>query len=297
MTNKVAVVERNVVDNVANRVKEFQASGDLVFPENYIPENALRSAHLVLQETLDRSKVPVLQSCSTASIANSLLSMVVQGLNPDKAQCYFIAYGKTLQLQRSYFGDMHVAKTVDPTIKDIYGKVIYEGDELDYEIKHGKEIIKSHTQAFGNIDKTKIIGAYATVLYEDGTELSTIMTIEQIKQSWIMSGMKPVDEKGNIKEYSTHGKFTADMAEKTAIRKACKYIINSSSDKGIVAKFAKEVSSDIAEAETKMIIEENANTEYLDFDEDTGEIFDTEDEVIEEESEVVEEEPEESPGY
>lgn len=288
MSNKVAVVERNIVDSVALKVRDFEKKGELVFPEDYIPENALKSAYLILQDTLDRNKNPVLQSCTVPSIANSLLSMVSQNLNPDKAQCYFIAYGKTLQLQRSYFGDMHVAKTVDPTIKDIYGKVVYEGDELDYVIKHGKEIILNHTQSFGNIDKTKIIGAYATVLYEDGTELSTIMTMEQIKQSWSMSPVKPVDEKGIIKEYSTHGKFTADMAEKTAIRKACKYIINSSSDKGIVAKFAKEVSSDIAEAETKMIIEENANTEMLDFDEDTGEIFDTEIE-IEEESEIVEE--------
>ena len=294
--NQVAVVEKNIVDNVANRVKEFQKNGELVFPENYIPENALKSAYLMLHETKDSSKNPVLQSCTNTSIANSLLSMVVQGLNPDKKQCYFIAYGKTLQLQRSYFGAIHVAKTVDPNIKDIYGKVVYEGDDLKYEIKHGKEIITSHMQSFGNIDKTKIVGAYATVLYKDGTELSTIMTFDQIKQAWSQSSMKPVDEKGNIKEYSTHGKFTADMAEKTAINKACKYIINSSSDSNIIAKFARQLDSEMAEAETKAIIEENANTEYLDFDEETGEVFETEDEIIEE-SEVIEEETEESPGY
>lgn len=294
--NQVAVVEKNIVDNVANRVKEFQARGELIFPENYIPENALKSAYLMLQETLDRDKKPVLQSCSKPSIANSLLSMVVQGLNPDKKQCYFIAYGKTLQLQRSYFGAMQVAKSVDPSIKDIYGKAVYEDDEFEYEIKHGKEIVTKHTQKLGNVDKDKIVGAYGTILYKDGTELSTVMTFEQIKQAWGQSSMKPVDDKGNVKPFSTHGKFTADMAEKTAINKVCKYVINSSSDTSIVAQFAKKLDSEIAEAETDAIIEGNANQYELDFE--TGEILD--DEIVEE-SEIVEEVDGqidiENPGY
>ncbi|HHX63151.1 MAG TPA: recombinase [Epulopiscium sp.] len=285
MSNQVAkVIEKNIVDTVANRVKQFQAKGELVFPENYIPENALKSAYLMLQETLDRNKAPVLETCTQTSIANSLLSMVVQGLNPDKKQCYFIAYGKTLQLQRSYFGSIHAAKTVNPEIKDVYGKVVYEDDIFEYDIKHGKEIITKHTQKLGNIDKSKIIGAYGTVLYNDETELSTIMTFEQIKQAWSQSSMKPVDDKGNIKEYSTHGKFTADMAEKTAINKVCKYIINSSSDSSITSQFARKLDSEIAEAETSATIEENANSETLDFEDE--EIIDMEVEETEEEPEV-----------
>lgn len=303
MTNKnqVAVQKQkqiDVVDEVAKRVRTFETRGELTFPDNYIPENALKSAYLVLQETTDRNKKPVLQTCTNASIANSLLSMTVQGLNPDKNQCYFIAYGNKLQLQRSYFGSMHVAKTVEPNIEDIYAAVVYEDDDFEYEIKHGKERIVKHTQKLGNINKDKIIGAYATILYKDGRELSTVMTFDQIKQAWSKSSMKPVDDKGEIKPYSTHGQFTEEMAKKTVINRACKYVINSSSDQNIVAKFAKEIDSDIAEAEMEMEIEENANMEMLDFDdEDVIEM------KTEEEPEVVEEvEPEqitidEGPGY
>jgi len=299
--NQVAIKEKNIVDNVVNRVREFQKTGELIFPENYIPENALKSAWLTLQETQDRNKNPVLEACSQASIANSLLSMTVQGLNPDKKQCYFIAYGKTLQLQRSYFGAMHVAKTVDSNIQDIYGKVVYEDDVFEYDIKHGKEVITKHTQKLGNISKDKIIGAYGTILYKDGTELSTVMTFDQIKQAWSQSSMKPVDDKGNIKPFSTHGKFTADMAEKTAINKVCKYVINSSSDSNITAQFAKKLDSEIAEAQTDEIIEENANTQTLDFEDE--EIIDMEVEETEEESEVTVEDADgeqivmEDPGY
>jgi recombination protein RecT len=76
--------------------------------------------------------------------------------------------------------------------------------------------------------------------------------------------MKPVDEKGNIKAGSTHDKFTSDMAEKTAINKACKYVINSSGDESIVAKFARQMDSEISEAEVEAEIDEKANKEVID---------------------------------
>ncbi len=305
MTNKnqVAVQKKkqiDVVDEVAKRVRSFESKGELTFPENYIPENALKSAYLVLQETTDRNKQPVLKSCSNPSIANALLSMVVQGLNPDKQQCYFIAYGNKLVLQRSYFGSMHVAKTVDPNIEDIYAAAVYEDDDFEYEIKHGKEKVIKHTQKLANKDKDKIIGAYATILYKDGKELSTVMTMDQIKQAWSKSSMKPVDDKGNIKPFSTHGQFTEEMAKKTVINRACKYVINSSSDQNIVAKFAKELDSEIAEAEMQMEIDKNGNQEYLDFDDE--DVIEMEVEEVEEPEVVEEVEPEqitidEGPGY
>lgn len=307
---QLAVREKNIVDSVLDRVKTFEQTGQLMLPPNYVAENALKSAWLMLQETKDKNNKPVLETCSKASIANALLSMVIQGLNVDKHQCYFIVYGNKLVLQRSYFGSMHVAKTVDPNIEDIYAAVVYEDDDFEYEIKHGKERVIKHTQKLANKDKDKIIGAYATILYKDGTELSTIMTIDQIKEAWRKSPMKPVDDKGNIKAYSTHAQFTEEMAKKTVINRACKYVINSSSDQSIVAQFAKALDSEIAEAEMQMEIEENANQEYLDFDdEDTGEIIEGEVvEAVPEKSEVVEEvvekveEPaqmtfDEGPGY
>lgn len=285
--NQIAVQEKNIVDNVINRVREFENTGQLTFPQDYLPENALRAAYLTLQETTTRDRKPVLQACSTASIANSLLSMVVQGLNVDRDQGYFLAYGKRLVFQRSYFGNMALAKRLNPDIEDIYGMTIYKGDEFEYEIKHGRHMVTKHSQKLENINKNNIIGAYATILYKDGKEVSEVMTFEQIKQSWLQSPMKPVDDKGNIKPGTTHDKFTAEMAERTAISKVCKRVINSSSDKSITSQFAKKLDSEVAEAETEEILAENANMEELDFD-DEGD-----DEIIEGESEVIYEEDEE----
>lgn len=256
--------EKTIVDSVLNRVRAFENRGELKFPTNYVPENALKSAWLELQEVKDKNYKPVLEVCTQASIANSLLNMVVQSLNPAKYQCYFIAYGNKLQMQRSYFGSMHVAKTVEPRIEDIYAATVYEGDEFVYEIRYGKKIVTLHKQKIENVNKQKIVAVYATVLYKDGRALSTVMTYDEVKQAWLQSPMKVVDEKGKLKSGSTHDKFTADMAEKTVINKACKYIINSSDDSTIVAKYAKTTDIEVAEADVEEEINENANQETLD---------------------------------
>lgn len=276
MANNQLAVKKETIDIVTARVKEFQNKGELFFPANYIPENALKSAWLMLQDTQDKDKKLALDVCTKDSIANSLLSMVVQGLNPDKKQCYFIVYGNKLTLQRSYFGSVAVAKSVNTDIEDIYGLVVYEDDEFEYEIKRGKRFVSKHTQKLENVKKDKIVAAYACVLYMDGKEEYTIMTMDEIKQAWKQSKMYPVDEKGNIKANTTHDKFTADMCVKTVINKACKPIINNSSDANIVAKYAKQMDIEATEAEVEEEIAENANKDMIDITEDSYQVEDAE---------------------
>jgi recombination protein RecT len=262
----VQLVKRETIDIVTAKVKQFQNNGELFFPANYSPENALKSAWLQLQEVVDRNQKPALQVCTKESIANSLLSMVVQGLNPDKKQCYFIVYGNKLQLQRSYFGSMAVAKAVNPDVEDIIADVVYEGDEFEYSKVRGRNIVTKHVQKLENVQKDKIIAAYCIVVYRSGKEESTIMTMDEIKQSWKQSKMNPVDDKGNLKVGGTHEKFTAEMCKKTVINRACKPIINSSDDSNILARFAKQEYADIAEAEAEDEIAEYANSEAIDIE-------------------------------
>ncbi len=268
MTNKLAT---QTVDETLAKVHQFEERGELRFPANYSPENAMKAAWLTIMEVVDRNDKPAMEVCTKGSIVNALLDMVVQGLNPAKKQCYFIVYGKKLALQRSYFGSMHIAKTVDPDIKDIYGEVIYEGDIFKYAKKQGRTVILEHQQELKNIKKDKIIGAYAVILYKDGSESATVMTLEEIKAAWKMSKTNSFDEKGNIKESSTHGKFTAEMAKKTAINRACKTVINSSDDSSLIVNTYNRTDADLAEMEAREEIEANANTIYVDVDEDTGE--------------------------
>lgn len=269
--NQLALIKKDVVDTVTNKVREFTTAGELHFPANYSVENAMKSAWLILQETKaktpDKQEVPALSYCTRDSIANALLNMAVQGLNPAKKQCYFIAYGNQLVCQRSYFGNIYLAKLADPEIEDIVGTTVYEGDEFEYYIYRGKTFIRKHVQQLWNVDKRKIVAAYATVLRKDrdeAKEYSDIMTMEQIKQAWKQSKMYPIDDRGNIKTGSTHDKFTADMAEKTVINGICKQIINTSTDSYLVLETYRKTEDAIVTAEANETIAQNANREIID---------------------------------
>ena len=265
MTNTAALVKKETVDIVAARVREFQEHGQLHLPANYSAENAMKSAWLILQNTIDRDKRPVLEVCTKDSIANSLLDMVVQGLNPAKKQGYFIAYGRQLVFQRSYHGTMAVAKMVEPTIQEIVAEVVYEGDVFKYRINRGKKEVTEHEQSLENVDSKKIKAAYCIVINHDGEIIKTdIMTIEEIKQAWKQSQMNPVDEHGKVKPGSTHGKFSADMAKKTVINRTCKPIINTSSDNHLFQQSVNRTEEVIVEEEMAEEIATKANTEPID---------------------------------
>lgn len=262
---------------VSLQVRDNVMSGGLRLPPDYSADNAIKAALLILPELRDSNKIPVLKSCTSDSIKNALFSMAIQGLNPDKKQCYFIAYGNKLAMTRSYFGDIAVAKQVDPQIEDVYPEVVYEGDKFEYEIKRGKIVGISHGQKIEN-KGNEIIAAYATVVYKDGKELSTVMTFEQIKQAWKQSNTKPVNADGTLNPNSTHAKFSEEMAKKTVTHKACKSIINSSSDANLFTQYAKKSSDEADAIESKAEIEENANAIEMEpfIDMETGEVIEVE---------------------
>jgi len=262
-----------VVGVTMKRIGTLQSAGQLLFPQDYSPQNALQSAWLILQNTMASvkedsrwKKVSVLTHCTKASIANALLDMVIQGLNPVKKQGSFIAYGKQLSFQPEYFGNMLLAKRADERIADdgIQAEVILEGDEIDYEIQSGKRFITKHKQTFENLSKGKITGAYCSIITKDGEILNTtIMTLDEIHQAWKKSRAKPFDDKGNLKPDSTHAEYPVEMCKKTVINRACKTIINSSSDKNLL-KSVKRQEIVQAEEEGQAEIDENANQEFVD---------------------------------
>ena len=215
------VINNSFIDGLAKQLEKKCEYG-LTFPKDYNLSNALMGAYLVLKETKDRNNKPVLESCTPTSIANSLMNMATLGLSVQKKQGYFISYGNQCQFQRSYFGNMAIARRYG--MKDVHAEIIYQGDKFKYHIEDGNKVLDSHEQDFMNIDNEKILGAYAVVLMEDGAKHLEVMNIKQIKQAWSQGfGYK---ENGN----GTHQKFTDQMAKKTVINRALKQIINTHGD-------------------------------------------------------------------
>ena len=265
MSKELALVKEDTVDVVMDRVREFQSNGEIDLPSNYSVENAMKSAWLELQRTKTKNKQPVLKACSKNSIANALLDMVVQGLNPSKEQCYFVAYGDQLVCMRSYFGSKALVKQV-ANAEDVVAQAIYKGDDIDYTIEDGVTKITKHEQDFQNKLNGTVVGAYATIKFKDERpDYTEIMTIDQLKQSW--SQGQTYKENGN----GTHQKFDEEMAKKTASNRVCKQYINSSDDSGMLDESANRSSIVQAEQEANEEIEENANSTVIDIEESAPE--------------------------
>ena len=250
----------STVDLVLSKVTGFQTNGDLKLPPNYSAENAVRSAWLMLQEIQDMNKQPVLTVCSKESIANALLDMVLQGLSPVKKQCYFIAYGGKLQMQRSYMGTIAIAKRVSNVV-DATANIIYQGDKFKYQIDpaSGKKKIVEHDQEFENIDIAKIKGAYAIVIMSDGSTHTELMTMQQIRTSWAMGKAKG--------DSPAHRQFPDQMAMKTVINRALKVLIGSSNDSSLYEEDELPIIDQVTD-KVRLEIKDNANNGSIGFDEE-----------------------------
>lgn len=218
MNNQLVEMQKELTEKVGRRVAVMEQEG-LALPKNYNYQNALKSAFFELD------KVRGIENCTQASIANSLLNMITQGLSPAKTQCYFIAYGKELQMQRSYFGTVAALKRLED-IDKISAEVIHEGDVFEIGSNDEMEtIVKKFEPKFENQDKP-LIGAFAMIKKTDGTVSFTIMTKKEIDQSWRQSRNKT-----NMVQQN----FGQEMAKRTVLNRAAKMFINTSDDSDLLS--------------------------------------------------------------
>ena len=274
-TKDVAVVQRDITTKVLEKVNAFKESGELRIPDNYSPENAIKSAYLILSETRNAAGKAPLQICTPASIASALLKMVVWGLSPMKKQCDFIMYGDKLECGIEYTGNIALAKRWGG-MKDVKASAVFEGDEFEFEtdIETGRKRIIKHVQSLEAMGLQKVIGAYAVVEMEDETYFTEIMAMSQIKAAWNQGAMK-----GNS---PAHKNFPDQMAIKTVISRACKLLIRGSDDSILYNVQDKESDSPIDKQVTHEINQE-ANKEVIDIEE-----VETETEIDQETGEVTE---------
>lgn len=207
------LTQKQVTSNVATRIEAMKSEGLLIAP-NYSVSNALSSAYYALKNSNSGN---LLEKCTHESIYNALLDMVTQGLSPAKTQCYFIPYGNSVKLNRSYFGTMKVVKQL-PEVKDIYAEVIYKGDDFKIKNENGRKVFVSHDTDWTNQDN-EIVGAYCIIEKSDGEKILTVMTKKEIDKAWSKAKTKNVQND-----------FPQEMAKRTVINRAAKQFFNTSDD-------------------------------------------------------------------
>ena len=178
-------------------------------PKNFNPLRFKQNALAVLND-LDITKM----KGQEFNLARCLMKGAYLGLDFFNKECYVITYGGQPQFMTDYKGEEKLCKkySINP-IKDIYAKLVREGDFFEEVIDCGKQYINFKPVPFNT---GNIIGTFAVVYYKDGSMAYETMSkaeIEYIRDNFSKS-----------KNGSAWTKSFGEMAKKTVLRRLCKHI-------------------------------------------------------------------------
>jgi len=178
-------------------------------PKEFNRQRFIQNCMTVLQDgQSDYSK------CDPRSVVRTLLKGSYLNLDFFNGECYAIAYGNTVQFQTDYKGEIKLCKRYSSNpIKDIYAKVVREGDVFEEVIENGNQSINFKPLPFND---GEIIGAFAICLYKDGGMIYDTMSkaeIEHTRQTF----SKQATGKAWTNSYG-------EMCKKTVLRRLCKLI-------------------------------------------------------------------------
>jgi len=176
-------------------------------PQGFNKARFLQNCMTVIQEN-DFAK------CEAGTVVRTLLKGAFLGLDFFNRECYAIPYGNRVQFQTDYMGEIKLCKkySINP-VKDIYAKVVREGDFFEEEIKEGQQCINFRPMQFNN---GKIIGTFAVCLFKDGSMIYDTMSTEEIEKT-----RKNFSKQPNGQAWD---KSTGEMYKKTVLRRLCKLI-------------------------------------------------------------------------
>lgn len=177
-------------------------------PKDFNRERFVQNCLTVMNEKPELAKI------NRALVQQGLLKAAYLGLDFMNKECYLIPYGNTVQFQTDYKGECKFVKRYSiRKIKDIYAKVVREGDVFSEEIVGGLPVINFKPVPFNSAN---IIGAFAVCLYEDGGMDYETMSLEDIN-----SVRNNYSKAANSKAWKNS---FGEMAKKTVLRRLCKHI-------------------------------------------------------------------------
>lgn len=157
---------------------------------------------------------PELKAVNKTDLLMGLLKGAYLGLDFMNKECYLIPYSGTVQFQTDYKGECKFVKRYSiRKIRDIYAKVVREGDSFEEAVIDSVPVINFRPKPFNSAD---IVGAFAVVLYEDGGmdyETMSVKDIQSVRNNYSKASQ------------SKAWKYSFDeMAKKTVLRRLCKHI-------------------------------------------------------------------------
>lgn len=179
-------------------------------PKNFNKTRFLQNCMTVLNE------VPAdkLARVTPDSVALTMIKGAFLGLDFFNRECYAIPFGDKLQFLTDYKGDIKLCRqySIKP-IRNIYAKLVREGDNFECRIDEGSPIINFEPKVFSDAE---IKGAFAVVVYDDLTMDYSIMSkkeIEATRQNF-----------SKCKNSIAWEKASGEMYKKTVLKRLTKMI-------------------------------------------------------------------------
>lgn len=238
-------------------------SVESALPKDFNKERFVQNALTVINEKPELAKI------NKAQLMQGLLLGAYMGLSFRAKECYLIAYGSQVNFQTDYKGEIKFTKRYSTRpIKDIYAKVVREGDTFEEKIIDGQATISFVPKPFNN---GEIRGCFAVVLYQDGGLQYETMSVEDV-QNVRTSYSKAANSKAWKNSFD-------EMCKKTVLRRLTKHI--DKDFESIEAQNAWEIGGD---SEFNTVTREK-NDEVVDvFNNDTSDdVIDTECTVLDDE--------------
>lgn len=209
------VTDKQWLEGVQTAMIKELTTHKAALPAGFSRERFVLNTVTVLAEMLkDKKKKFELSKLTMESMAVCLCKAAYLGLDYFNGECYAIPYAGELNFQTDYKGEIKMCKRFSQNpIKDIYAKVVREGDFFEEEIDGGVQNIKYRPKPFSN---EPMIGAFAVVVFKDGSMMYDSMSKDDIEN------VRNVYSKA--KDSQAWKSSTGEMYKKTVLRRLCKLI-------------------------------------------------------------------------
>lgn len=184
-------------------------------PAGFNQQRFILNCITVIQDMMkDDKKKAQLEKINPETIPVCLAKAAYLGLDFFNGECYAIPYGGNLSFQTDYKGEIKLCKRYSKNkIKDIFAKVVRQGDFFMEEVDGGKQNVQYRPKPFSN---EQMIGAFAIVVFEDGSMMYDTMSSEDIEN--VRNTYSKAEDSQAWKS------STGEMYKKTVLRRLCKLI-------------------------------------------------------------------------
>jgi len=194
---------------------------------------------------------PELKQFNQAQIMSGLLKGSYLGCDFFNGECWLIPYKGQLTFQTSYKGEVKLAKKYsNRPIKEIYAKVVRQGDEFQEQIIDGQPHIDFKPLPFNG---GSMVGAFAVVLFVDGGMMYETMSIAEIEKAR-QQGM------GNSPAWKN---WYEEMSKKVVLKRLSKHISKDMENPIQLDVYNKEMETDI-KADTPKVVDALADDNIVD---------------------------------